>query len=215
MLKRLTMSALAAAVLNAGCLQKDTSHTLYVAPDGSVSWVTSEAGVRSSESEPAKRLPEEQSYIGAALIGMHGVARGLAALRPESPVRTTVLRDERPFHVVTEARFAAVDRVLERVFSEMGIQTSASFVRGVDENTLRVRLDFAHPLEERETPVSQLMDNIEHLRIVLTEGELATVRGFDATDRTSAMLSAEWLALAEKAYETKSTIEFTLTWSVQ
>ena len=215
MLKRLTMSALVAAVLNAGCLQKDTSHTLYVAPDGSVSWVTSEAGVRSNENELGKRLPEEQSYIGAALLGMHGVARGLAALRPESPVRTTVLRDERPFHVVTEARFAAVDRVLERVFSEMGIKTSASFARDVDENTLRVRLDFARPLEEHETPVSQLMDNIEHLRIVLTEGEFGTVNGFEVTDRTSATLSADWLALAEKAYESKSIIEFALSWSVQ
>ena len=89
MLKRLTMFALAGAVLNTGCLQKDTSHTLYIAPDGSVCWVTSEAGVRSNESEMRKRLPEEQSYIGAALLGMHGVARGLAALGPESPVRTT------------------------------------------------------------------------------------------------------------------------------
>ena len=116
-------------------------------------------------------MAEEQGYIGTALLGTHGTARGLAALDPQGSVRTTVLRDERPFHVVTEARYAGVDRVLDRVFSEAGIRTSASIVRGVDSNTLRVLLDFSHPLEEHDTAVSQLMDDIEHLRIVLTEGD--------------------------------------------
>ncbi len=216
MLKRLIIPVfVVTASLTAGCLQKETSHTLYLAPDGSTVWVTSESDVRSSETDAGKRILEEQDYIGAALLGNHGVARGLAALRPQSVVRTTILRDERPFHVVTDARFAAVDPVLERVFTEMGIRTSASLVRGSDGNTLRVRLDFSHPLEEHETPVSQLMDNIEHFRIVLTEGRFGAVSGFDVTNETTATLSAEWLDQAEKAYEAKGTIEFALSWSVQ
>ncbi len=216
MLKRLIIPALAAAVsLSAGCLQKETTHTLYLAPDGSVAWVTSEANVRSDETEISKRIGEEQVYLGAALLGTHGVAQGLAAINPKGGVRTTVIRDERPFHVVTAASFAAVDSVLTRVFTEMAIKTSAALTRGSDANTLRVRLDFSQPLQEHETPVSQLMDNIEHFRIVLTEGRIGPVSGFDVTDGTSATLSDEWLDQVEKAYEAKGTIEFALSWSVQ
>jgi hypothetical protein len=216
MLKRLIIGALvAASSLSAGCLQKETSHTLYLAPDGSVEWIATEGNVRSDEAEAGKRLIEEQGYIGPALLGTHGVARGLAALDPQAPVRTTIVRDERPFLVLTSARFASIDRVLTRVFTEMGIRSSAAVVRGVNETTLRVRLDFSQHVDERETPVSQLADNIEHLRIVLTEGRFGAVTGFDVTDGMSATLSNEWLERAEKASETKSPIEFALSWSVQ
>ena len=216
MLKRLIIGALvAASSLSAGCLQKETSHTLYLAPDGSVEWIASEANVHSDEAEVGKRLIEEQGYIGTALLGTHGIGRGLAALDPQAPVRTTVVRDERPFLVLTSARFASIDRVLTQLFAEMGIRTSASILRGVDENTLRVRLNFSRPLDEHETAVSELADNIEHLRIVLTEGRFGAVTGFDVTDGMSATLSNEWLDRAEKAYEAKGAIEFALSWSVQ
>jgi hypothetical protein len=204
MLKPLTVLMLTTgALLTAGCLQKETSHTLYLAPDGSVEWVTSETNVRSTDSDAAKQIAEEQSYIGEVWVRTHGVARGLAALGPVGVVQTTVLRDRRPFHVVTSANFAAVDRVVARLFTEMGISTSGSLVRGNGENTLRIRLDFSRQLDERETPVSELGDNIEHLRIVLTDGRFATVSGFHVADGSSATLSAEWLDQVEKAYERK------------
>jgi hypothetical protein len=216
MLKRLIIGALVvASSLTTGCLQRETSHTLYLAPDGSVEWVTSETNVRSDEAEVGKRLIEEQGYIGAALLGTHGAARGLGALDPQMPVRTTIVRDERPFMVLTTAQFTSIDRVLTRLFAEMGIRTSASILRGVDENTLRVRLDFSRPLDEHETAVSELGDNIEHLRIVPTEGRFGAVSGFDVTDGISATLSSEWLERAEKASEVKGAIEFALTWSVR
>jgi hypothetical protein len=215
MLKRLTIAALVVASAAAGCLQKETSHTLYLAPDGSVEWVVAEGNVHSDEAEPGKRLMEERAYIGPALLGTHGVARGLAALDPQQPVRTTIVRDQRPFLVLTSARFASIDRVLTRLFAEMGARTSASIEQGVAGNTLRVRLDFTPPLDEHQTAVSELGDNLEHLRIVLTEGRFGAVWGVDVTDGTSATLSADWLDRAENASETKSTIEFALSWSVQ
>src|SRR4051812_5846603 len=154
MLKRLNVLIVATlTALTAGCLQKETTHTLYLAPDGSVSWVVSESNVRSNETDRATRVAEEQEYIAESTLGTHGTARGLAALGPLGAVRTTVFRGERPFHVVTSADFAAIDQVLQRVFTEMAIETSASLVRRKDDDTLRVRLDFSHPLEEHETPV--------------------------------------------------------------
>ena len=203
------------ALLTGACLQKETSRTLYLAPDGTVEWVTSETNVHSSETDAAKQIAEEQGYIGGVWTQTHGVARGLAALRPVGVVQTTVVRERRPFHVVTSANFASVDRVFARLFTEMGISTSASLVRGNGENTLRVMLDFSRQLNEGETPVSGLGDNIERLRIVLTDGRFATVSGFDVGDGSSATLSAEWLNEVEKAYERKAKIEFMLSWSVQ
>ena len=117
--------------------------------------------------------------------------------------------------MLTSARFASIDRVLTRLFSEMGVRTSASFLRGTDENSLRVRLDFSRTIDEHETAVSELGDNLEHLRIVLTEGRFGAVSGVDVTDGRSATLSADWLDRVEKADETKSAIEFALSWSVQ
>jgi hypothetical protein len=216
MLKTLTIAALiVASAAAAGCLQKETSHTLYLVPDGSVEWVVAEGNVHSDEAEVGKRLMEEQAYIGPALLGTHGVARGLAALDPQQPVRTTIVRDQRPFLVLTSARFASIDRVLTRLFAEMGVRTSASIQQGAAGNTLRVRLDFTRPLDEHQTAVSELGDNLEHLRIVLTEGRFGAVSGVAVTDGTSATLSADWLDRAEKASETKSTIELALSWSVQ
>jgi hypothetical protein len=213
MLKRLGMTVISGALLlTAGCLQKETSHTLYLAPDGAAGWVTSEVNVHSDETEPGKRIAEEQQYVGRALLGAHGVARALAALGPQGAVRTTVIRDERPFHVVTDARFRAVDRVLERVFTEMGVRTSASLVRQADTATLRVSLDFSKPLDERETELSELFE-LDHFRFVLTDGRFGAVTGFDVTDGIVATLSPEWLERAERACDAKGTIEFSLSWT--
>ena len=46
------------------------------------------------------------------------------------------------------------------------------------------------------------------------EGRFAAVEGVDVTDGISARLSSDWLAAAEKASESKGTIEFVLTWTI-
>jgi hypothetical protein len=214
MLKRLRISVvIGVLVLVGGCIQKETSHTVYLSPDGAVSWVVSEVNVKSDQAEPGKRLAEEEDYIGPALLGSHGVARGLRALGPIGTVRTTVVRDRRPFHLVTQADFTAIDRLLSRFFREMGVRSTAAMLRDADRTTLRVRLDFAIPPGERDTAVSELFDQIEHLRFVLTEGRFNTADGLDVADG-AATLSPEWLDQAERARQEKRVIEFVLTWSV-
>jgi hypothetical protein len=182
---------------------------VYLSPDGGVSWVVSESNVHSDEKEVASRLQEEQRYVGAALLGAHDAARALAALRPLGPVRTTIVRDERPFHVITDARFERIDRVLERLFMKAGIHSIASFVDDADSMTLRVRLDFSAQ-NEPDDAVDALTD-IEHFRFVLTAGRFSDATGFDVSD-SSATFSREWLDRADKAYEEKRPIEFALSW---
>jgi hypothetical protein len=214
MLKRLPLAALVTALLAAsGCLQKEKTQTLYLDPDGSVAWVASEIDVRSDEADLGKRSEEEQAYIGEALLGTHRVARAFDALGPSTAVQTTVLRDRRPFHVVTEARFGAIDRVLERLFTGMGVRARASLVRDGGSVTLRVRLDFGKPIKQDETPLSELFDDIDHFRFVLTDARFGEVSGFDVTDGVSATLSSDWMERAEKAYERRGAIELSLSWS--
>jgi hypothetical protein len=210
MLNRLVkVIAVAALVMAGGCLQKETSHTLYLSPDGAVAWVAAETGVYSDESDIGKRWSEEQEYLAPVLVGAHGTARALAALEPAGQVRTTIVRDERPFHVVTDARFERVDRLLERLFTKAGIRTAASFVREGDQATLRVRFDL-RAQKEPDPVVVDLLD-LEHFRFALTDGHFGAVTGFDVQDGRFASLSRDWLERAEQADEAQGTIEFALT----
>ena len=98
-----TTSILLLLLAPAGCLQKETTQNLYLSADGSVRWTVEETNVYSDEADAGARFTEEQLYIGPALIGAHRAALALQALGPDAPIRTTVVRDERPFHVLTSS----------------------------------------------------------------------------------------------------------------
>ncbi|HJR60932.1 MAG TPA: hypothetical protein VJ813_16090 [Vicinamibacterales bacterium] len=213
MLKTTIVPALlATAALTAGCLQKDAVHTLYLSPDGAVRWVVDESTVYSDEADEGKRVAEEQAFIGPALIGTHTAARALQALAADGLVRTTVVRDERPFHVITETRFSRVERALERLFTEAGVKASARLEQDGRRSTLRIRLDFAKDPEERASPVVKMLEDVDDLRFVLTDGRFVAGGGFDMPDRLTATVSRAWMAAAEKAIEAKRAIELALTW---
>ena len=213
--KSTLMAALGAVVMTAGCLQKETAQVIYLGPDGAASWIVSEVNVRSDEQVAGGPAVEEQGYIGSVLIGTHGVARALAALGPQEPVRTTIVREQRPFHVVTEARYAAIDSALARLFTGLGIRTVAALAHNGYQRTLRVRLDFGTPILQQDTDPSELIDALDNLRFVLTEGRFEATEGFRLTDGTSATLSPEWLERVDEASEAHAAIEFVLTWTIE
>ena len=206
---------LGVALAAGGCLKKDTTHTLYMSPDGRVSWVAVEANVYSDDGDPGKRVAEEQAYIGPALIGTHRVALGLQALGPASLVRTTVIRDERPFHVVTEATFAQVDKTLERLFVEAGLPARVTVERESDRTRLRIRFDFSRTVVDRDTPAAALLEDIEHFEFVLSEGTFIAGGGFEVPDRSRARLSKEMFDAIDKAMDARRPIELTLAWSTE
>src|SRR5688500_1589131 len=100
---------LVAGLLTGGCLQKEAVHTLHLSPDGAVVWTVNESDVFSDDSDPTKRLLEEQAYISSAVSGTHGAAQAFRAMAAEGLIRTDVLREERPYEVRTEARFSSLD----------------------------------------------------------------------------------------------------------
>jgi len=200
-------------VVAAGCLQKETTHTLYLSPDGRVAWVAVEANVHSDEEDPGKRAAEEQAFIGPALLGSHRTALGLQTLGPDTLVGTTVVRGERPFHVITEAGFARIDTALERLLVGSGLPARVTLANDGDRTRLRIRFDFSRTVVDRETPVSALLEEIEHFVFVLTEGTFIAGGGFEAPDRGKAKLSKEAFDAIDRAMTARRAIELTLAWN--
>lgn len=178
------MVLMAAAVTASGCLQKETTHTLYLAPDGGVRWMAIEQNVRSDEKDPAARRAEEDAYLASATAGTHGVARGLAALDPLAR-RTRILRSERPFIVVTEAQFPSIEDLFQRMLADLRVPGSATITRADGRSTLRIHIDVSAAAaddSDEPSPVTELLEDLASFRIVLTGGRFFSASGFTLSD---------------------------------
>ncbi len=208
------LAAVAAAILGtAGCLQKTTTHTLYLSPDGAVTWTALEGDVRSDESNPPARLAEESTFLASVAAGTHAVRLGLAALDPLSE-RTLVVRAERPFAVVTEAQFERVDLLLARMQSALRAPGTVRLTTSGGTTTLTMSLDVEAARAddaERQTPVLDLLEDAGRYRVVLTEGRFVAATGFRlAGDGTAAVLQAP---SEEEIAAGKGVVTRSLTWS--
>jgi hypothetical protein len=173
------MAILAAA----GCLQKTTSHTLYLSPDGAVLWSALERDVYSDESSPDARQTEEEAYLNAAVGGTHGVATALTS---------QVLRRQRPFTVLTEAEFGRIDRLFERMLAECGVRGSATLRHEGTRTTLAVVIDTRGPSDaDSSEALEALAEDVDHYRIVLTAGRFVSAAGFRLTDQDTAAVPLE------------------------
>jgi len=205
---------LSVPMVTGGCLQKDAVHTLYLSPVGAVAWTIDESGVFSDEPDAGKRFAEEQGYIGPVLIGAHPAAQGLRTLGPDGLVQTHVLREERPYHVVTQASFSRVDSVLSRMFKEAGVKGAVTLEAVEERTTLCIRFDFRKEWLERENAVTAMLKDVDNLVLVMTEGRFIGASGFDVQDRHRAVVSDQWLAAAEAAMQAQKEIALVLSWSV-
>ncbi len=210
----LGMTMLAASVAAAGCLQKETTHTLYLSPDGRLSWMVVETSVRSDENEPARRIAEEQTYLSEALNSAHAVGRGLASL-DATWLRTRIIRDERPFVVVTEAEFSSLEFAVRRLLAqaEIDAQIVAGDNGGV--KSLVVRIDAVAEEQkthsEHETPITALIEDVDRYTFVLTEGRFVSAKGFTLLDGGTRAVPIEtpW----EKIVENGGIVELSLAWT--
>jgi len=208
-----TTSILLVLLAPAGCLRKETTHTLYLSADGSVRWTVEDTNVYSDEADPGARFTEEQLYMGPALIGAHRAALGLQAIGPDAPIRTTVLRDERPFHVVTDAHFLRVDLAFERLFKQSGVRGSASLDHLDDRYELRIRLDFSQEVKENDSPAAAMLEDFERFRFVLAEGRFIAGGGFDVPQRNTAVISPESMARLADAMRDGRDVQLVLAWT--
>lgn len=211
MRKRLGMAGVLAAALSmAACLEKETTHTMYLSPDGEVAWTTVERNVRSDGQHTSSRDAEEAEYLAAALAGTNDVAKGLAVLEPVR-VQTRVLRRERPFTVMTEARFSSVEELANRIMAECRLTGDAYTTREADAVTLHLHLDFRGVDQETEntSPVMALIDEISAYRIVLTDGRFVEAIGFTLNDDNTI---ATPIAISDEAMKAMGVLDLSLTW---
>lgn len=174
------------AAASAGCLAKATTQTIQLSPEGTVNWVAIEREVRSTERDPAARTAEEQAYLEAARQGLHPVGQALAALAPSS-LRTTILRDRRPFLVLTWAEFDRIDWLAQRALDRLGVP-GTSVLEQVGSGwrwtlTADLSADADHDAVGELLP---LADTDGPLRVVLTSGRFTAAAGFHLVDDDTA-----------------------------
>jgi hypothetical protein len=207
----LAAAALVAAVGTTGCLVKDTTHRLYLSPSGAIDWMVLEEGVRSTENDPSRRIREEQDWVAAITGDTHPVAEGLRRLGAEG-TSTTLLRPARPYMALTDARFARVDRVVARLFEELGLRGEATLVVEGEEGTLSVSLDLSSlddPGPELESPVTALLEDLDRYRFVLTDGRFISATGFEILEDGSAAILRE---MPSETLDARGVLKISLTW---
>jgi hypothetical protein len=212
MRKRLGIIVLTAAAAT-GCLRKDTTHTVYLSPDGRASWMAIEKDVRSDETDPYRRVIEEQRYILAAGAGTHGVGLGLAALAP-SRLQTRIVRNERPFVVVTEAHFSSLEFAIRRLLTELSVEGDVIVSHDGRLTTLTVRANAAAAVEKDdgpETSVGDLFEELDRYAVALTDGRFVRATGFALTegDTVAVPVKTPW----ETIVANDGILEMSLTWS--
>jgi len=211
----MTAGLLAVAMAGAtGCLVKQTTHTIHLSPEGTVDWVVIEREIRSDEQDPVSRRREEQDYLAAARLGTHPVAEAFALLAPND-VQTVVYRDERPFLVVTRARFERLDWLGQRVLERTGIP-GESRMEAVPEGLRWTFVAGPEPPDDGSddgegSPLGALVEDADAYRVVLTEGRFVDAVGFTIVDGGSAAM------LDEEAAEDADTdrIVLSLTWTAK
>lgn len=181
----LTLGTVAlAGILTSACLVRETSETWYVAANGEVHWVVTEKDVRSDAKALPDRQDEESGYWLAVQQERHPIAAGLRELGG-SKVRTLVLRGESPYTVQTDAKFSGLDEIGRRIIAAIGGMGTSIVTR--ESGTWEWKFVLHDPSAERSVAepsegVSALINDIEHLRIVLVSGRFEEADGFDLSD---------------------------------
>ena len=227
-MKRLMSAGLLAVAMTgaAGCLVKQTTHTIHLSPEGTVDWVVIEREIRSDERDPAARAREERDYLAAARLGTHPVAEAFALLGP-TEVQTQVYRDERPFMVVTRARFERLDWVGQRVLDRTGVPGESrfetvpggvkwTFVAGPEPSEEESsheqgRGGGGHRRADEAGALGALVEDAVAYRIVLTSGRFVDAVGFTIVDGGSAAVLEE----QEDGGEEPDRIALSLTWTTR
>ncbi len=201
-----------AGLLATGCLVDETTHGLYLHPDGGVTWTVRQEDVRSDSEE--RRTAEEETFLANVRVERHAVALAFDLLAARR-VETRILRDARPYTVVTRARFARIDRVLQGLLDGLCVRADVELHREGDE--MRLSVDYSpDPTDDcesdREEILSALVQEPEHFRFVLAEGQFVEAEGFEIAHDG---LLARGLSPSEEEVENHhGTLFYSLTWRV-
>ena len=215
-MKRTTLAiAIAAALLTAACLQKDTTSTIYLRPDGSFDWVILEQNVRSDERDESARLAEEARYVDAVSRGELDTVNGLLALGAES-VQVRWLRSRRPYAVMTDARFDNLAGVFDRVLAPCEVPYASAITETDGVTTWRLRIDVGPEGSHLDQGGGEgcgdgldgLTDALE-FTIVLESGTITAATGFIIKGTDTAAVNEKTI---EESVKSTGIVELSLSW---
>jgi hypothetical protein len=198
------------------CLEIQGTHTLYLAPDGTVVWTVLEQGIRLNAAT--------EDFLRKVSSNEHQAAVSLEALYPGS-LNSRILREETPQAILTEAHFPGIDRVYQNLFGLYGVVSVVQLQ--IEEERARLEIVFwvdDDEEEEVETERDEAADEavralhdeillalLVECRIVLTEGEFIEAKGFEIVDggRVAKPLGID----TDEAEENDTPITLSLTWT--
>jgi hypothetical protein len=168
-------------LLLSGCLLEETRHTLYLEPDGAVTWRVIRDLVRSDCDRLDERADEEAVFLAAVDGGEESWTESFAELGA-AETSVELLRTERPYTVVVRARFDHVETLLATLLAELGDEAGVAYVEDGSRRSLRIALPGEEELspEEPEGPREPAEEEPRAgaFRIVLTQGRFVEAEGF-------------------------------------
>ena len=210
--KTAILTVFLAVLCSPACLQQQTGHTLYLSPDGAVTWTAIERDIRSDARDPVERAREEQEFLNRLSAGQHPMLTALQSLDPSNS-RARFLRRERPYTVLTEARFDRVDRLIQRLLDELRVPGTVTLTRMANQTTLSIEFEVreGEPESSDESPIMPLMIADEPHRFALTTGRFVAASGFTIEGGDgAAALDEEWMT---ERCKPGNTVTLSLTWS--
>ena len=200
---------LPACLASVGCIEKEVDHTLYLDPDGAVTWVVLEREIRSTSKDPRERAEEEQEVLDLWAKNEHPMAIALGELHPLS-LDCQLVRAERPFMIVTSARFPQVDDALQGLYGEMGVRNEATLERSAEKTRMEWKL-WTGEIDDEEVEVFEA-SLTEELKFVLTRGRFLEAEGFEiSSDGSVAVIEFD----EEIAADESEILTLSLTWTAQ
>ena len=201
-----------AMLCSAACLRQRTGHTLYLSPEGAVTWTVIERDIQSDADELTDRAREEQEFLDRLASGRHPMLTALDSLGPGAS-RARFIRRERPYMVLTEARFDRADSLIQRLLHELKVTGTAVTTRDGDATTLAIVFEVPpeQPESADESPISPLIDFDEPYRLVLTAGRFVGSGGLTIEGGGSAAaLDEAWM---NEHCKPGATVKLSLTWT--
>lgn len=210
----LILTVLLSLCFASGCIVKGTEQTLYLDPDGGLTWTVLESRIRSDQKERAARISEERDWLERYHRGEHPMVLALEELGPWS-LESRLLRERRPWTVLTEAHFASVDLALQRFLDGLGLAGSAELRTDPAGGSLRIALRPAETDEEacngEDCVLDALFDGFEELAFLMTDCRFHESPGFElSADGGVATLQEQDL---EAAAEEEREVVYELRWN--
>jgi hypothetical protein len=186
--------AIVAAMATTGCLQKDTSSTIYLDPSGSLEWMVLERDVQSDSDEPKTQFEEEVAYLDALRADEHPIATAFRALGGQH-VTTQALRTSRPYAAVVQAEFTSLTALLAPMLDACEVPHGTDVRSDGEETTWTLWMDVGpegdlDTPEGCDTPFEGLLEAMD-VTIALTSGHFTHAQGFTLGGNTRAKLDED------------------------